>query len=813
MSADREEAFESVTDRPPAIYEAAGRFRRAALEKSDSLFTPGTAIWTAENIADLEERFVGHPDASKRSFIEKFQDQLAGAPSPTIQLAAELMFVNMLPVSDSGAGMKRSLIARVLSWGADHVKLPVDLEPAMEHGISNFGPALAQRPFHLAFLIGFLKKWKSLSDDERGDLLADPWGFKDLVVSLPTGSAQAQREALLMLVFPATFEPIVSVAGKSQIARFFSDHVMQPTEDVDRQLAQIRASLANVYGPRFDFYQPDIRILWNPPTSGWDAFIHWAQRFSEWDELDANERDYKLALAEKFRKAREALLVDRVDWFDVLKRALSKPSNNLTPWQLDDDFRKWCRANLLEAKQAMKLLWDGDDVPVSERIGRFERAVPSSAYRSQPTVLTSVLLLAIDPLQYPPFRPTPFQTGFKLCEFDPFPQEAGAWERYKHALSYLDRMMLEASARNLELRDRLDAQSLLWAITKTDAGLDPISKWPETERKAFLKFRGDLVIEDDTISKKPDENENEEPSESLASLAGRLLIAESHLQEWIELLRDKRQLVFYGPPGTGKTFIAQALMEHLAQDPHRREVVQFHPSYSYEDFVQGYRPVTLAEGNIGYELKDGPLMRLAREARNSKAEHVLLIDELNRGNLPKILGELLFLLEYRKKDVSLMYQQAGEHSFRLPENLLIIATMNTADRSIGLIDAALRRRFHFVPLFPDQGPLKGILAAWLQKHVPDMIEVAEVVQKLNQKLRAQFGAHLQLGHSYFMKETLDESLLRRIWDYDVRPFLEDQLFGPEMTLEPYELSSLRESSNANDRVERVREEALPSDSE
>jgi 5-methylcytosine-specific restriction protein B len=221
---------------------------------------------------------------------------------------------------------------------------------------------------------------------------------------------------------------------------------------------------------------------------------------------------------------------------------------------------------------------------------------------------------------------------------------------------------------------------------------------------------------------------------SLGELAEELLVEERFLEKIVELLRDRGQVIFYGPPGTGKTFVARKLMEHLASERSRREVVQFHPSYSYEDFVQGYRPVTREDGSLTYELKPGPLMRLAKQAAESPGEHLLLIDEINRGNLPKILGELLYLLEYRNDEVVLMYGE-DEDRFSLPKDLLIIGTMNTADRSIALIDAALRRRFHFVPFFPSEPPLDGLLRRWLKKHRPEMIKVADVVDKLNAGLR------------------------------------------------------------------------------
>jgi dynein-related subfamily AAA family protein len=209
--------------------------------------------------------------------------------------------------------------------------------------------------------------------------------------------------------------------------------------------------------------------------------------------------------------------------------------------------------------------------------------------------------------------------------------------------------------------------------------------------------RGKLSV----ISGKPYEPESGLRPKSLDALADELLLEKPFLEKVVELLRDKGQVIFYGPPGTGKTFVARKIVEYLAPGEGRREVVQFHPSYSYEDFVHGYRPVTRADGTLAYDLKPGPFMRLARQAGEGPGEHVLLIDEINRGNLPKILGELLYLLEYREDEVVLMYGEE-ESRFSLPEDLLIIGTMNTADRSVALIDAALRRRFHFVPFFPNE---------------------------------------------------------------------------------------------------------------
>ena len=196
----------------------------------------------------------------------------------------------------------------------------------------------------------------------------------------------------------------------------------------------------------------------------------------------------------------------------------------------------------------------------------------------------------------------------------------------------------------------------------------------------------------------------------LQRLAHELLIDSEYLRKIQRLLDDKRQVIFQGPPGTGKTFVARELAASLAGTAERVRLVQFHPSYAYEDFVQGLRP-KLTDGAPGFELRNGPLLTMADAAREDSdpaAKYFLIIDEINRGNLAKVFGELYFLLEYRDQPIQLQY---SSELFALPKNLYIIGTMNTADRSIALVDLALRRRFHFVEFRPDKAPIRGCSGA------------------------------------------------------------------------------------------------------
>ena len=275
---------------------------------------------------------------------------------------------------------------------------------------------------------------------------------------------------------------------------------------------------------------------------------------------------------------------------------------------------------------------------------------------------------------------------------------------------------------------------------------------------------------------------------NVAALADELLWEPDHLQEIIDDLQEKRQVIFYGPPGTGKTYVAKRIAKHAQDCGGGFEIVQFHPSYSYEDFVEGFRPRLINE-QPGFELTRGPLRRIAEQARpNPDATFILVIDELNRGNVAKVFGELYFLLEYRDEAVRLQYD-SDEEGFSLPANLWFICTMNTADRSIALMDAALRRRFYFAPFFPDKPPVEGLLRRWLVENDPDNVWVADLVDKANEKLDRDTG----IGPSYFMDpdRPLDESRVRRIWNRAVIPYVEEQCFGDDAKLAEFDFDRLK----------------------
>jgi 5-methylcytosine-specific restriction protein B len=196
---------------------------------------------------------------------------------------------------------------------------------------------------------------------------------------------------------------------------------------------------------------------------------------------------------------------------------------------------------------------------------------------------------------------------------------------------------------------------------------------------------------------------------------------------------------------------------------------------------------------VAFTLKPGPLRRLVDAAREHREEpHVLIIDEINRGNLAKIFGELYFLLEYRGEAIDLLYSSDAEtgadQAFTLPKNLIILGTMNTADRSIALVDAAMRRRFSFVELHPSVAPTSLVLRGWLEREgLPD--EAARLLDELNARIEDH---DFKIGPSYLMRPSIYASAggFERVWRTQILPLLEEHHYGDgslDLTLPPAEL--------------------------
>jgi 5-methylcytosine-specific restriction protein B len=717
---------------PPGVtgptYAAVRLFVSSALRTDGSLFTPGRPIWSLSIVDDLYERFVAQPDTSSDSFEVKFRRQLTSAPDETIQLAGELLFVHFLIASNIGGDAKRRLINEVLSWSSSKVDIPADLNSALDHGLVDTGVAFnTYRPNQLWFLIDFAKSWKALEPAGRSLMLADPWAFKQFVFSLPITAAYTQREALLHLVFPETFEPITSRDVKALIGQRLRDRVTNPSEDIDRLLAQIREALAPEFGTNFHFYEPRVAILWQTPTVQAAHQRAWLVR----SEGDSGSALIKRWLDEGFVSIgwREAGDIPQGTSGTVIAVRVRETYTTYPPGSV--------RAAAGNLDRFINQIHPGDLVVTVLGTDVFVGVVDSDAS-----------FVNIDDPNDSRRRQVSWANAHKPIKRDSLPSDATA-----------------------RLRTRL-------TVTEITEDL------PLYEDKTNLVGEAIALVTDEVALPKVTEE-----------LANDLTLPRQWLQSIVDLLAEKRQVIFYGPPGTSKTFVALALADFLTGG--QRRLVQFHPSYAYEDFIEGYRPsgVSATAGAIGFELVPGPFRRITQEALAERSRpHVLVIDEINRGNMAKVFGELYFLLEYRNEPVQLQYSSGDD--FRLPKNLFLIGTMNSADRSIALLDSAMRRRFFFVPFFPQEEPVRGLLRRWLSNNqLP--VEAADLLDQLNSLIldRGTRDPNFAIGPSYFMTKSLAEpGALERIWAHALMPLLEEQYYGSEDDVgKLFALSSVRAS--------------------
>lgn len=680
-------------------------------------------------------------------------------------------------------------------------------------------------------------------------------------------------------------------------------------------------------------------------TEKWNKFMSFAAIFANTVDLDAEEYNYKVALAERLKKTREAYIAGDPEWFEMLRKDIS--SSNLMNQYFMMRLVDLGRTQPDDLRKIIGLLWIGE--PDVEKIDDFTEQLrpynPEQFSVGGIVGFASILLLARDPHCYPPYRARMVKKFLKLVSWEDRGANGMPAERYQLLLDALDEMLRLAREHDVTLRDRLDAQGLLWTVMNVDpsedwsseqsaslrqwrgdkkptvevdlnvpagqrawlvrqsqAGTAMLQPWLEdgfvstpaqhlgsptpgstlnqiqtavnkgyqhieyserklraTEYHRFLSVMkvddyvltafedtlylgvvtGEARYVDDASSRLRravawqktsisntdvpaplprllaeqgsvvdltealsiitawygdntdvnDVTEDAAPTPQIAvvpqlrkatpELARKLNVSQKHLQEVIRLLQTRQQFVFYGPPGTGKTYLGKAIAKFLAGEEHTDHVkmVQFHPSYAYEDFFEGYRPAKSQDGTVGFSLEAGPLRRIADEAAsegNRDKPYFLIIDEMNRGNLAKIFGELYYLLEYRSEGINLQYNP--EKVFALPPNLFIIGTMNTSDRSIAMVDAAIRRRFAFVELHPQEGMIAGLLERFLEANGKPSLR-ADLLKALNNEIE-DTNRDLMIGPSYFMKPHAEtDEGLEEIWKYELLPLLEEQYFG------------------------------------
>jgi hypothetical protein len=769
------------------VYEAAARWRDRCLIEDGSLFDPDRSSGLAAG-QGLVRDFVESPDTGAGSFMTKLRGQLGSADAAEVQLAAELLYVHFLIAwTDAISGAKkREVVTAVLDFSPDTSALPADLGRVLDAGLVRPGQAFnSYRWKQFDLLIEFYVAVKALDPAERRRVLGDRHRFVALLDSITESGADIQRHSLQHLLFPDEFPPLVSRDHRDLILKHWPDLAGNPADPeplrLERLCASLEPNMAWDGQPFLNLYRGPYWWQWTKPGKPWTTFLQWGARLLDHVDLDDEERAYKLHTADLLSRARATLLAGD-DWLPSLVAAFD--DTNLVSWRVQPAFLDWVKSNADEARSALELLWAN---PTPAAIDRFSAELPAEAAGTLGSRLSiaSFLLGASDVTSFPSWRAQAVDKAYQLTSFAKAQGPATDGEHYDRFLEFLD-LIVDSSATYLggRIHDRLDAQGLTWALLS----YTPDDTWAPDEVEAFLAWRGNkgatppphpVPQPHPTTRTGPDDDPL-----ALSDLASELFLEESFLDETVQLLRDKRQIIFYGPPGTGKTYVARKLAAWLAGSDARVRLVQFHPSYAYEDFVEGLRP---QESTAGFHLVQGPLLRLAAAATADPShDYVLVVDEINRGNIARVFGELYFLLEYRGEKMRLLY---SEESFQLPENLLLIGTMNSADRSIALLDSALRRRFYFRHFDATSLPVSEVLPRYLEATHPHLTWLAPVVARANQLLD---DPALAVGPSYFIREALDEQWIRRIWDAAVLPTLADHFYGQPERLASFDLDALRE---------------------
>jgi 5-methylcytosine-specific restriction protein B len=684
------------------------------LRGDPSRLDPAVVTWTAATAGELLRRVQDEPDLGKASFLVKLQHQLDGAPREVVLLAAELLYLQVLPLSNLKTETKRERIDTVLLWLDPVQAMPAEMADGLSAaGVFNGGAGFNIQIWQqLVWLCRFVSVWHALPDEDRQAALADPWAFRRVAAGTPQDQPSI-RHSLEYLAWPGWFEPVVASAQRRQIRRAFAYRIGGPSGTDDESIAwdlhKIRQALDAEAGNRISWYRPPYVHKWRPDgTVGQRAWLVRPDQGGA--ELVARWRE------EGFVCVTASHLGEVPAGSDLAQLQAAVEAD----YQHEDYAQ---RLALAHEYHAFLTRMKAGDLVVAVSGGSLRVGVVGGE-----------------------------------------PEYSDDGTRLLRTVAWSSQAVPRTEAPSVVL-GLLDQQGTVVDVT---AGLEVLSTYLPESGGRGRGAGGPLMTDVPRLPAVTD------------ALAASMHMPGPALQEIVDLLQARQQIVLYGPPGTGKTYLARKLGEHLVggDDPSRARLVQFHPSYAYEDFFEGYRPAETASGEATFSLQPGPLRDLAAEARregNSASPFVLVIDEMNRANIAKVFGELYFLLEYRDESIRLQYQPA--EAFRLPRNLFIVGTMNTADRSIALVDAAIRRRFAFVEMHPDEPPVKDVLAAFLAATGRPNDERAGLLNALNEAIE-DHDRDFRIGPSYLMKpDAATPGGLERIWKYDLLPLLEDHYYG------------------------------------
>ncbi len=799
------------------VLAAAARWVRVCLVNDGSLFSDVKTLWTLDHLNALDRMFVQQPDNGSATFLEKLERQLQAAEPACRQLMAEALWLLMLFQSNVSPEKKREHISSIWGWSGEPLDLncPLLNDPVLV-GVGSPGMAYnSHRWRELAYLITLMRAFKRLDQEQREATVSNAWIFSRWLDGVPREGYRQFRHILRYLCFPDVFERIsVGRDKKAILTAFTGTSPLElkgwTDEQVDRRLLELRGLLETERkSTDLDFYVGDLKdrwreqvtthrawlLSWNPENWDWSSLIEDRQRAANGDVVTHNWR----CSSRHVKEGDDVYLMRTgmaprgiVAHGKVMKAPYEAPHYNKTradagerTWFIDAGFDGIRDATL----DAIVLVND------------LERASSGQTWSPQSSGITiepeasrtlSKLWQALPPLHGVDLDPAlnaipvSVRPALNLILYGP----PGTGKTHRLQVSYLPAYEQKP----------VDADPQAWIQTHVDGW-----KWWEV---VFLTLHAlgrpanvSEIIEHSYIRAKASGGDNQNIRATCwnalqyhtpaTSTRVQVEVSRRSAPYIFDKDQDGRWRLVGDWSDSCANLVEQA--ERLRRGPagndapiRRYEFVTFHQSYAYEDFVEGIRPQVGSEGVLSYEVKPGLFRRLCSRAKAEPLHrYALFIDEINRANISKVFGELITLLEPDKRatydaegrlasglEVTLPY--SGE-VFGVPANLDVYGTMNTADRSIALLDLALRRRFQFEELMPTPAAIPGTGDGKIPDGEGGEIDLVQLLEVINRRLAYLLHRDQTIGHAYFMK-IKDFEMLQRVLAREIVPLLQEYFY-------------------------------------
>lgn len=800
---------------PTQTFEAVEFWRDRCLNGNRSVFAEAN-LWEIGALQELETHFIKNYVHGDASFFDKLAEQLEPTSPEVKQLTAEMLWVMLLCPSNISPQKKREGIQQIWRWSGSEISSDIKwLSDEVLDGIGSGGTSYnTNRWRELTFFIRTMLAFKRLSANEQAVLLSDGWEFAKWLEGIPEAESRQLRHMLLFLLFPDQFERIFGGTDRRAVVAAFTGRSKAQTKhmsplEIDRTLADIRRKEEQSYGTaELDFYLPPLKakwkggaelrawlFVWNPANWSWGTLVEdrklthggkgVIQRWSCANhDIAIGDKAYLrksgnpprgiVAVGNVVSEPTEDVHWDetqaaagKTSWYVEIEFSRIQDPAQYDPYISDDDLadikgdQQWApQSSGIEIKpsavMALDKLWQ-------EKI-EMDTKGDESKSKAKPKVFTPQNII----LYGPPGTGKTFQLNKLKAQYVSSQQSLSreVW---------LTQQLLEASW--------FDAIVAALYELGGKAKVGAIAEHEYLQLKAhaqggtkILKNKIWGALQSHTTDASTTVNyKNRQPPQVFDKTPGSEWF---FIDEWQEACEEQRQLAESWRAGPAAGRIQE-----------RHAFVTFHQAYSYEDFIEGIRPVRDAEsGEMSYEVVPGVFRRICQQAKaDPQHRYAIFIDEINRGNIAKIFGELITLVEQDKrasyaadgqfegKGMEVILPYSGDR-FGVPQNLDIYGAMNTADRSIALLDTALRRRFRFQELMPNASYITGSQGdGQIADGESGWIDLRALLDAMNSRIRFLLNRDMTLGHSYFLEiRTFDE--LREVLLHQIIPLLQEYFY-------------------------------------